>query len=242
MPHGQADFGMYAVKETVAGLSDMAELAARLGSPVIFDRRGDLIWLDDFTHDLTNWEVEANTNETATIVTEQSLNSGFSCKLLCNTTEATLVQLSRSNPLPVTSRLGLEIAFTLNQYVQAFYIVWTCSYGKFYAYGMVYLNIKDGTIEYYDETGEPAVLRTDLNLRTHGVIWHCLKVVFDSATHKYTRLLLDDLEYDMSALGFRYMEYEEAPRWNLAFGQEAKNAASPPIAYVAYLLGTQNEP
>ncbi|GAI87669.1 unnamed protein product, partial [marine sediment metagenome] len=55
MAHGQPDFGMYAAKETVASLADVGELAARLGSIVAQDRRGDVIFLEDFEAPILNW-------------------------------------------------------------------------------------------------------------------------------------------------------------------------------------------
>jgi hypothetical protein len=46
--HGKPDWGMVGPKATVYGMDDMGELAVRMGSPVMWDRRGDVILFDSF--------------------------------------------------------------------------------------------------------------------------------------------------------------------------------------------------
>ncbi|GAH83946.1 unnamed protein product, partial [marine sediment metagenome] len=58
MPRGQPDFGMYASASTIGSVSDLAELAVRLGSINIFDRRGKVIDFDDFEDVRKGWEFE----------------------------------------------------------------------------------------------------------------------------------------------------------------------------------------
>ena len=55
MPRGQADFGQYAVKEVSASISDMGEVAARLGSIDIYDKRGDVVFFDNFEGAFLRW-------------------------------------------------------------------------------------------------------------------------------------------------------------------------------------------
>ncbi len=46
MSHGKPDWGLVGPKTTVYGSDDMGELAVRLNSPVMWDRRGDVILMD----------------------------------------------------------------------------------------------------------------------------------------------------------------------------------------------------
>ncbi|GAI49683.1 unnamed protein product, partial [marine sediment metagenome] len=55
MSRGQPDYGSSAVKEVAGTLADMGELAARLSSIVEYDRRGDVVYLDDFEEPVLKW-------------------------------------------------------------------------------------------------------------------------------------------------------------------------------------------
>ncbi|MBA7692260.1 hypothetical protein ES703_100823 [subsurface metagenome] len=55
MPRGQPDFGQYQQKTVGATLADMGDLAVRLGSIVEYDRRGDIVLLDDFESPVLSW-------------------------------------------------------------------------------------------------------------------------------------------------------------------------------------------
>ena len=46
MAHGKPDWGLVGPKTTVYGQDDIGELAVRLNSPVMWDRRGDVILMD----------------------------------------------------------------------------------------------------------------------------------------------------------------------------------------------------
>ena len=50
------DYGRLSAQATVFPVTDLGELAARLGSIVSHDRRGDVIWLDGFEDGLDKWQ------------------------------------------------------------------------------------------------------------------------------------------------------------------------------------------
>lgn len=62
MPRGMPDWGEYSPQEVVSKLLDNAELAARLGSPVLFDRRGTVIFMDDFNCGVNHWDTVTKGN------------------------------------------------------------------------------------------------------------------------------------------------------------------------------------
>ena len=60
MAHGTPDWGVTAGAVTTYQVTDLGELAVRLGSPISHDRRGDVIWWDDFECTLNKWQTVAN--------------------------------------------------------------------------------------------------------------------------------------------------------------------------------------
>jgi len=53
--HGTPDWGVTAGARTVYQMTDLGELAVRLGSIVTHDRRGDVIFLEDFEEGMGRW-------------------------------------------------------------------------------------------------------------------------------------------------------------------------------------------
>lgn len=242
MAHGQPDFGMYGQKTTVFALSDMAELAARLGSIVTFDRRGDVVWLDDFLYDMNNWTLVNSSSETATWVTTESLYSGHSVKLLANTDPTTLVGIIRKNPLPVDTRIGIEFAFLPNANVQRVRLLITLYDGATSYSVDVYITLNAQTITYYDDGGNYVVLASGVKLIQDGTCWHFFKLVLDLETKAHVRLLVDNVEYSMAGLGIKSAASASTPTLEVTVEQVANNAAAGPACYVTNIICTQNEP
>jgi len=48
MPRGHPDYGQAGPTSLIATVPDLGELAARLGSNNTWDRRGFILWYDDF--------------------------------------------------------------------------------------------------------------------------------------------------------------------------------------------------
>ncbi|GAI56753.1 unnamed protein product, partial [marine sediment metagenome] len=79
MAHGQPDFGMYQIAKTIYRLADMGELAVRLGSIVTHDRRGDVIWMDNFDSGIAKWYQFASDDDgLVEWSAERSRSGGFS--------------------------------------------------------------------------------------------------------------------------------------------------------------------
>ena len=111
MPRGQPDFGMYAAESVVAGLSDMAELAVRLGSISIFDRRGKVIDFDDFEGVLLKWRAVGAGLATAKFSSASAKSGSQSILLNVKAALPSTIELYRGIRPLLSKRLGLEIAY-----------------------------------------------------------------------------------------------------------------------------------
>lgn len=242
MAHGQPDYGQYAAKSTVYSLSDLGELAARLGSIVTFDRRGDIIFADDFSKGLAPYRTTGSgTGNSVAQAALHTKSGGFSVKLTAGSTNARNAQLQKYLPYPVVSNLGVEISFTVHADVDTLLFYLSLYDGATWLNPLIIYVQASGKLQYLSSAGAYVDLATGLNLYEQDFMFHTLKYVVDFVNKKYVRCLLDHLSYDMTDIAFR--EAADATGANMAFvftnfGEAGKNA----VVYADNLIITQNEP
>jgi len=243
MVHGQADFGAYAAKKTVGSMADNAELAARLGSIVTFDRRGDIVWLDNFEGDVDKWgQFPDGVGSEIVISPDAARNGSFSGKLTTGNLENDSCRIRHYSPLPATSRIGFEISFTSNNDLKILHFIQTVYDGSYeHTAKLQYFPATD-VLYYLNHLNAPVVLATDLILSPFNYVFHTIKIVIDLDTYKYVRAILDEVEYDMSAFGYYHpVEPAVEPHWEqeilITTGVDSNESI-----HIDDAIATQNEP
>ncbi|GAH53184.1 unnamed protein product, partial [marine sediment metagenome] len=185
MAHGQPDFGIYAAKKTVSGLADLGELAARLGSIVTFDRRGDIVWFDDFEGEVDKWYQEPSGTDAAIVVSPDAARNGsFSAKLTTGDEVNDFATIIHYLPYPVTSRVGFEISFNVENDLSELIFSQRLYDGSYEHYARLrYLPATD-VLQYLDSEAEWQDLVTGLVLWAATYAFHTVKLVIDLDTHK----------------------------------------------------------
>jgi hypothetical protein len=114
MAHGRPDFNLTAGVRTTYRWSDFDELAARLGSPVSYDRRGDVIFIESFEHGdgMITWAT-GGAGSTAGLSLARARTGHFSAALYTPSVANAYAHLTRRGVYPAVSPLGAEISFTL---------------------------------------------------------------------------------------------------------------------------------
>lgn len=199
MPHGQADFGMYAVKETVGSMADNAELAARLGSIVTLDRRGDVVFLEDFEAPILNWTGEGDGADDIQRLYPDKAFMGSQCVLL-GTSDTTGNQsyIVRRFFLTLNQRYGLEARIQrIGADVLCDIEIWIYKGGKVYRAKWRY-DAPNNKLFIWDSTGNYKEIAADIDAGTIYEEWWPAKLVIDSQTMKYVRGLFLGVEYDLS--------------------------------------------
>ncbi len=242
MPRGQPDFGLYAVKETVASLSDLGELAARLGSIVTYDRKGDVVWFDDFQGDLAAWlKYKGGAGADAYITADNAKRGAFCCKMISGGDGGGYMAITHYGGGLVFSKLGVEVSFTLNAFITQLRVPFLYYDGtNFYDAEIRYFPI-DREIKYRGSDNLFHSFATLTKLSTSGYVFHTLKYVIDLPNGKYNRVLLDNVVYDLSDIAIKIRTSTEFPYLSLnigAFTEEDVNKTS----YVTDVIITQNEP
>jgi len=200
MSRGQADFGAYAVKEVSASVSDMGEVAARLGSIVTYDKRGDVVDFDNFEEPVLKWRLSRTAGSTV-ILDNTNLRSGSqSVKLTPADAEDAYAGFYKSVPLIASTKLGFEVSFSYDADGIDLVILNDYYTGSYQYRPAVKIDLEAGKA--YVLTTYPDTYTEVADFAPADVVFwfSTIKYVFDLATGYYKRLLLDNHEYDISSL------------------------------------------
>lgn len=175
-----------------------AELAARLGSSVIYDRRGQVLFVESFERGWYRWTLDKDgANAAGEIVPTIAATGGYSVKLTGGSDETNFASIQRRIPSRPVGRTGLEFSFAVPaewDYLVALLYLYTGALVYTFAVKFVYatgsLMVLDHDLDYVP-VGVGAVLEGDW--------FNTIKVVADIDTGEYVRLMFNNQEIDISA-------------------------------------------
>ena len=242
MAHGLPDWGLVGPKATVYGLDDLAEHAGRVGSPNVFDRRGDLVWQCDFRDGLESFSDDSGIAGGYTgLSTAHTRCGAYSMFFNTGPAHAAGAEAERNLPFPVHSRLGLEASFSISGdhlYYQAdmYAQSWTHTY-----HATMRVDPVNFLLQYRDQGGVFQPLRTGIDLNMFTECPNTLKFVIDWSTGEYVRAILNHEETSMAGLFFQTIAAGARPILRIEFmymNQDDYEIRS----YVDSVIVTQNEP
>lgn len=242
MAHGTPDYGITAGRVTTYQLTDLGELAARLGSPVTFDRRGDIIWWDDFECSLNKWNTAiSGTGASAAVSTERARNGENSAKLVAGSTGATNAGLTHRQPIPVLSSLGYEISFCAASEVS--WLQWDLEIYDGANVRSYLIRWRDdlNELHYYNAAAAFVPFASIGQLRRDPTLFHTAKLVVDALAGQYRYFMLDSTVYSLAGIVANATPTATEPHMSIAiinFGRAGLNDT----VYVDDAILTQNEP
>lgn len=206
MPHGTPDWGLVGPKQTVYGLDDIGEGVARLGSPVLWDRRGDVIKVVDFRHGLQGGNTTAVGGTTAVdLYTGYARYGAYSIQVFCDDVANAEASWGFYCPYSIGGAFGFEVSFALIQLTQTLILSGTV-YADADAWEY-YIEIRpeDQEIWYRHATLGVVILGDTPKFHNEAYWWNTLKVVIDTAMHSYERCLLNGRTYPIRGLPMRHI-------------------------------------
>ena len=201
MARGAPDDSNVKVGKDVFRLDDLAELAVRLGSPVTYNRAGNVLMIDGFEEGLTGWS-KNRTGVAAEVELSQDRTyaGGISVRIHTGTGLTPYGGISKFLPPVSSCKMGMQMCFSLNFRVAR--ITWEYGYYKpslKYNFGLEYDHVA-GTLAYKSAPGIYTPFATPGKLYFDGANWHNVKLIVDTKTGSYVRCILDNEVYDMSEL------------------------------------------
>jgi len=242
MAHGAPDDSNVVKTGVVHRLDDMAELAARQGSPVVFDRRGDVVYQTDFREGLGMFHYGYyGTDGEIAFVTGHSRQGAYSVRMRAPDEDDERAYLQLAFPFQDPSKVGLEFSFSVaadTLWIRA-HIAWLD--GTKERRAEVRYDHVQSEVQYYDKTLGWTPKATGVELRECTRPEHTMKLVADMATNEYVRLMLDSYTYSLADLEPYETDNPLSPYWYFYiyhYGVADQN----PLIYIDNVIVTQNEP
>lgn len=224
--------------------TDVGELAARLGSSVTFDRRGNVIFFDLLEENLVKWNIQAALGGSIVISTEASKRGSASAKFTTPNLADQNTALQKFLSLPILSNIGFEFSWMGGLDVSvirlsAFFsdAERTCEFAVLYTIATEILSLwvsepPGGTLR---NLTPPVIVQADIFSP------NTLKLVVNWPNARYERLLINDREFDISS--YECPTAGGTATHRLIIRVEAyTGVVSNAIMYVSDFILTQNEP
>jgi len=223
-------------------IGDLAELAARLWSPNTYDRRGEVVWMDQFESGMSKWkDASYDVNDDSLLVADYPYQGEYAIKLVTGGAAIRLAEIHRYLTPPRVNKWGLEVAVNFWTDYDGFAIELRRIHGELAYSASLSLDNVAGKIQTYDSNNELVDL-DDLPLSWggHGH-YHVLKIVADFDTNYRVRALFDQNEYDISEHAIKPVGTDEAYYNDIIItyiGREGKTD----YCLIGQVIVTANEP
>lgn len=231
------DFRMESVESI-----NLAELAARLGSVVTYDRRGDVLWIEDFENGVAR--VESSVSGTGASVvwsSEHVIRGGFSCKLTAGSDASRYAQVKGYLPFPALSRLGYEAATSIdanmesteayiNLYTGTYLMQWGFRFTtattnvELISMGGVWATIYTGSLPYYSD-----------------YLFNLSKLVIDTNAATYERMVTGPITMPLTDIPCNVSLDATDMHLELIY-KMIGTAATNSVCHIDSIIMTQNEP
>ena len=198
MARGMPDWGEYTPIQDLYKTLDYGEIAARTGSLVGFDRKGNVIFVDDCSSGVSRWNKIEWSGERVVGKYGYNIYGGYSIYIEDDGLDSDRPGIYTSLPLFKKSKAGLEIignfayARTLVEMRLRF------DDGSQLLTFRVRFNNNDGTISLYAKTLGWVTIGHFVNMPS-GAMWTWYaKMIVDPVSGKYDRFKFNGLEFDIS--------------------------------------------
>lgn len=242
MARGAPDDYNLRVSARTYPVADLAELAVRLGSIVVFDRRGDVVYSDNMLYGTRHWDTATGGAGSSVAADNAQVFRGVkSLALTAGAAALAYAGIIGWFAYPPTTKIGAEIAFALDPDQGAFFLRLGVYTGSTYVQGAVKVDLVEGKLQYESSSGAWTDLVASLSLNANDRLFHILKLVIDLDAEEYVRCLLDSTEVDMADIACYAPASAVNPylRVEITAQSDGSHAST---CYVDCFILTQDEP
>lgn len=236
------DYQKYLPSSSRFSLQDMSELAVRINAPLMLDRRGEIVWYDDFRNGLANWKsLIVGAGGSVALYASQSYHKGFYVSLIAGTTSSKQTYIRSNLGNFVLGRLGFDVVFNVINSpidIQAQFDIYDGSF--LYE---AYLKYKGTTHEWQvldDGSSFITILTRQINFGTN-IIWFPIKLVYDLSTQNYIRFIVGNTETNINTIRFRKTVNTSTPQMQLTIAIDGDGTLNGALN-IAQAIITQAEP
>jgi hypothetical protein len=187
----------------VSGTIGLGELAARLGSTMNFDRRGQLVWYDDFEASILKWNVvTSGIGASAALSGANAFLKSQAVKLIAGSTVSSLVMIEKHIALQAAARVGLECAIGYNATLQPTQVTIQIDFYNNSVQHAAQVTWDIGLSKIWLMTGyntDWVAIASNVPALAQNLMYTKFKLVADFSTGKYVRLMYGSTSIDISA-------------------------------------------
>lgn len=200
MAHGAPDYSNVRKEEFIFRTDDMGELAVRMGSPIVYDRRGEVIFTETFKNGYAHWEkITYGTGGLAILDTDEFVSDGFSVKLVGGSDGGRQAKIYTQIPYLAVSKIGLEVRALINPSVEYFKIYIDQYTGDTLVYNRWRIDPINGVLAIMDESDSYVDVADITPIVSGNNAFHFLKLVCDFNDGVYVRGLFNNRLIDLSS-------------------------------------------
>jgi len=242
MAHGTPDWYGTGPTTTVHRVTDLGELAVRLGSPVIFDRRGNVVWMDSFEHGLNKWVLgDLFANAEVALSSIKAFVGTYACRIVTSDQVNGYTWIAREfQPIEV-GQVGCELSYQIvDEEVDYWLSISHYTGTDEYAY-RVWHDTSASKLYYSDETLGWTEVAAGVHATTSDTGWNTMKLVVDLESEEYVRVLFNDTGEVLDGKTCVHTTTGTDPGLGVAINAYG-DTVSTYVTYVDKVIITQNEP
>lgn len=200
MAHGTPDWG-HGKAETVYSLvADLAELAARLRSPVTHNREGNVIALETFEGGLGAWTGTGyGTGSDVALSALYPRTGSYSCLLTGGEDGDAAAKIVRRFPAPTLGNYGLEFSFLLGGGEDRVQWILTYNDGSQDTHFSCRIRLAEEQVQVQDENEDWQTVVSDFYLGYSLPGYAVVKTVADFVNGTFLRVITNSIETDISS-------------------------------------------
>jgi hypothetical protein len=227
---------------TTYQLTDLAELAVRLGSIVSFDRRGEVMYLTSFERDGSPHELAITAGGTIDTGTALARSGQFALRLKHDGGLGAGITATWIVAYTVLGRFGVEVSVDMDASLSRFDLKLLGYDGvDRREFGIRYNAITD-ELSVLTSAGTYALLASGLGYASATAGLVTFKIVGDFTNDTYTRILANERAFTPSQSAFHTASAVRPPYIGVSAGIVGNGGAVAGFASVDDLIITQNEP
>ena len=223
-------------------VTDLGELAARLGSIDTYDRRGDVVFLEDFESGLVRWTSSSSGVGGTVDLSVAGARSGlFSARLVAGSDVLRRAALALVVPTPALSLVGLEVSFSLHadtRFVRARLLYSDGT--RRYDFEIGYATATE-ELQIMSSAGFRVAVASGVTVRSGPQVHSTMKMAVDLTNLRYVRGQLNRFGVDLSAQEAHDATSTTRDDVELLLEHYADSGTNP-ILYADDVILTQNEP
>jgi len=193
------DFGVSGLENTQVTITDMSELAVRLGSINRFDRTGVVIFEEGFQYGIGRWIQNSSAEDNYVVPSANYFSIVPYAALLATTDDLNVYSgIYTRLPIPYTSSMGFEWHVKFYDEAMLFYF-WVQLYTGSVEYRVVFrIDVEDKRIDILAKDEKYHIVYTDeLNFGSDSP-FHVFKVVVDFVNEIHIRMVIDGVDVDLT--------------------------------------------